>query len=115
MSWKCDIVTDLLPLYYDDAESKASKKLVREHLKECADCRAIYRKYRPKHDLAVETPLPNKEEEDFTLLAKRMRNRRLLLWMGFLSYVGATLGILALYSIQKDRRLSGYKSVFPKF
>lgn len=113
MSWKCDIVTDLLPLYYDNAESKASKRLVREHLKECADCRAIYRKYRPKHDLAVETPFSNKEE-DFTLLAKRVRNRRLLLWTGFLSYVGATLGILALYSIQKDRRLSEYKSFFSK-
>ena len=39
---ECDIVQDLLPLYYDHACSPASCELVRQHLADCADCEKIY-------------------------------------------------------------------------
>ena len=39
---KCDIVQDLLPLYYDDACSPASRKMVEAHLAECEKCRCTY-------------------------------------------------------------------------
>ncbi|HDR7380532.1 MULTISPECIES: zf-HC2 domain-containing protein [Bacillus cereus group] len=35
----CDIVKDLLPLYYDDVCSGESKKMVEEHLLECDSCK----------------------------------------------------------------------------
>ncbi len=38
----CDIVQDLLPLYYDDACSKASRTMVEEHLAKCSECRRVY-------------------------------------------------------------------------
>ncbi len=40
MKWNCEVVQDLLPLYHDKVCSEESKKLVEEHLSECANCRA---------------------------------------------------------------------------
>ncbi len=102
MSWKCDIVTDLAPLYHDKEASKASRKLVKEHLRECPECRANYRKYRPVQDLASDMPFSG-NVENFAMLAKKMRTRRLLLGLGFLSYVFATIGAMALHYMQRNR------------
>ena len=101
MNWKCEIVTDLAPMYHDGVASEASKKLVKEHLRECPACRAYYKKYRPAE--GVKMDLPISDAEDFVLLAKQMRKRRLLLWGGFLTYVSATLAALALYLARKNR------------
>ena len=38
MNRECEIIRDILPLYVDDACSAASREIVDEHLKECADC-----------------------------------------------------------------------------
>lgn len=40
MKIKCEIIRDLLPLYYDDVCSEESHKLVEEHLASCPKCRA---------------------------------------------------------------------------
>ncbi len=39
---ECDIVQDLLPLYYDDACTEASKELVQQHLLTCEKCKKTY-------------------------------------------------------------------------
>lgn len=39
---QCDIVQDLLPLYYDHACSLASCQLVEQHLTDCPKCRNTY-------------------------------------------------------------------------
>ena len=99
MSWKCDVVTDLAPLYYDGVASEASKKMVKEHIKKCKECRAYYKKYRPAEGVRMEMPVS--QQGDFALLAKRMRRRRLLLWGGFLSYMSATIAALVVYYMQE--------------
>lgn len=38
----CDVIKDLLPLYVDKCCSRASEKLVEEHLEICADCRKAF-------------------------------------------------------------------------
>lgn len=101
MNWKCEIVTDLAPLYHDGLASEGSKRLVREHLKECASCRTYYKKYRPAEGVKLDAPIS--DAADFVFLAKQMRKRRLLLWGGFLSYVSATLAALVLYWVQKNK------------
>ena len=35
----CEVIKDLLPLYYDSVCSKDSKKIVEEHLLECDSCK----------------------------------------------------------------------------
>lgn len=37
----CDVVQDILPLYYDGVCSSTSRKLVEEHLQECAKCKKM--------------------------------------------------------------------------
>jgi len=38
----CDIVTDLLPLYYDEVCNESSKNLVEEHLLGCGACQTLF-------------------------------------------------------------------------
>lgn len=42
-SYECEIVQDLLPLFYDDICSPSSKKLVQNHLENCESCRNLYK------------------------------------------------------------------------
>lgn len=48
----CNIIGDLLPLYVDGAVSEDTKKLVEEHLAECADCK------KAAEDMGKELVLP---------------------------------------------------------
>lgn len=52
----CDIVKDLLPLYYDGVVSETTKTAVKDHLKNCEGC---FKEYR---DFCIETP--DTEEEN---------------------------------------------------
>ncbi len=40
MKIACNIIKDLLPLYYDGVCSAESKAMIEEHLTQCEDCRA---------------------------------------------------------------------------
>lgn len=42
MKYPCDVIQDLLPLYYDEACSKESCRIVEEHIRECDSCRKMY-------------------------------------------------------------------------
>ena len=48
MNWKCELVMDLAPLYYDGVASRVSKRLVKKHLRECPQCRTYYKKISPR-------------------------------------------------------------------
>ena len=39
---KCNVISDLIPLYVDDCCSEESSKLVKEHLEGCESCRLAY-------------------------------------------------------------------------
>lgn len=38
---RCDVIKDLIPLYEEDLCSQASRELVEEHVRDCADCRGL--------------------------------------------------------------------------
>lgn len=42
MKYPCDVIQDLLPLYYDEACSKESCRIVEEHIKECDNCKKMH-------------------------------------------------------------------------
>lgn len=111
MSWKCEIVTDLAPLYHDKEASKASRKLVKEHLRECPECRAYYKKYRPVETMAAEEPVSD-GVENFVLLAKKMRRRRQLLLLGFLFYFAGTMWALVLHHQYKTEKFLTKNKIF---
>lgn len=43
MKLSCDVIQDLLPLYYDGVCSEESKRIVEEHIETCADCKDMLR------------------------------------------------------------------------
>lgn len=59
----CDIIQDLLPLYYDDICSEASRELMEEHLAGCADCRASLVQVKSNLSLPIQEMEVNKLEE----------------------------------------------------
>lgn len=55
----CDIIKDLLPLYYDKVCSSDSSKMVEEHLTECSDCKNELNKIGTEINLPKETVVQN--------------------------------------------------------
>ncbi|OMF37479.1 hypothetical protein BK133_05325 [Paenibacillus sp. FSL H8-0548] len=58
----CDVIKDLLPLYYDDICSEATKEMVDEHIAVCVDCKMILDKMNDSIGLPFETIEKNKLE-----------------------------------------------------
>ncbi|MBR8643903.1 zf-HC2 domain-containing protein [[Brevibacterium] frigoritolerans] len=44
----CEIIKDMLPLYYDSVCSDDSKRMVEEHLSECNNCKVEFKKFKMK-------------------------------------------------------------------
>ena len=72
MKYECDVIRDLIPLYIDDVASTASRRMVEEHLAECADCRALLGRMKSEE---VETAI-NFEKEDVIAWQRRFFKRR---------------------------------------
>lgn len=64
----CEIVRDLLPLYYDGVVSETTKNAVKDHMGDCEGCLREYR------DFCVETP--DTKEENTGKRFGRMMNRQ---------------------------------------
>lgn len=68
---ECDVVQDLLPLYYDDACSLASKKMVEQHLMTCEKCKKTYDALK---NTTIDTIMKNESEGILERHAKKERN-----------------------------------------
>ena len=68
---KCEIVQDLLPLYYDDACSTVSRQLVEDHLKTCQKCQ---RTYEELQDTTIDTMIQKESEGVLERHAKKEKN-----------------------------------------
>ncbi|WP_028612099.1 zf-HC2 domain-containing protein [Paenibacillus harenae] len=71
----CDVIKDLLPLYYDDVCSRATQKTVEEHIESCTDCKRILDKMRINIGLSPETIEKNKLEGEALKSIKTFWNR----------------------------------------
>ncbi len=81
MHMKCDVIQDLIPVYYDGIASEATCREMRLHLRNCPECRDYYKQY--THSMR----LSRKEEQSgsdpavvdsFASLSRRMRRRRIV-------------------------------------
>lgn len=68
---ECDVVQDLLPLYYDDACSLASKKMVEQHLMTCEKCKKTYDALK---NTTIDTIMKNESKGILERHAKKERN-----------------------------------------
>ena len=71
---ECGIIQDLLPLYYDDVCTPASKELVQRHLEHCVACRALYEEL---EDHSVDCVI---EAESRQVLERHARKERTAAW-----------------------------------
>ena len=65
---ECDVVQDLLPLYYDNACSPASKKMVEQHLMTCEKCKKTYEALK---NTTIDTVMKNESEGILDMLKKK--------------------------------------------
>lgn len=68
---ECDVVQDLLPLYYDDACSAVSRRLVENHLKDCKKCQKTYDELK---DTTIDTMIQKESTGVLERHAKKERN-----------------------------------------
>lgn len=68
---ECDVVQDLLPLYYDNACTSASKKMVEQHLMTCEKCKKAYEALR---NTTIDTVMKDEAEGILERHAKKERN-----------------------------------------
>lgn len=64
----CDVIQDILPLYYDGICSESTKQLVEEHLADCSECRSALEQLQSSLSLTVQ------EMELHTLEGKGLQN-----------------------------------------
>ncbi len=69
---KCEIIKDLIPLYSDGVCSENSKKLVEEHIENCADCRKLFDM--SKSDICINS---KNEKEAVKKFAKKLKKKNL--------------------------------------
>ncbi len=72
MKISCEIIKDLLPLYYDRVCSDETKTMVEEHLACCAECRAALREMEDAFSIE-DTEQNLKQAEAIQHLSKRWK------------------------------------------
>jgi len=96
MKIPCDVIKDLLPLYYDGVCAENSKKIVEEHIAECDSCRIVLEKIRDNTlDNRIKT-----ERENVVGHHKKAVKRKAVFWGISIAVAILTLVLLldALYS-----------------
>lgn len=94
----CEIIKDLLPLYYDDVCSFESTRLVEEHLAECQSCRLELDKIKAAISLPQEVVAKNVSEGDtikgIAALWKRSKAKAFVIGLlGAALLVGSFVGL----------------------
>jgi len=74
MTYPCEIIKDLLPLYIDDVCNEESKQAVKQHLSQCEACRHTYNTMKETDGFAKEE---SSTPEDITMASslKKVKNR----------------------------------------
>ena len=98
MKYECNVARDLMPLVLDDAASGESRKLLDEHLEECAACKEYFNGMKAALPIALAAN-SEQEQKTFDEAARKLRKkRRFRLWrnilIGILAGMVATLGVL---------------------
>lgn len=75
-SIECDIIQDLLPSYSDKISSKATNKLVEEHLKQCENCKTVLKNMNNDIDTSF---LDNQEEKIDYLKGFKKRKKTIVI------------------------------------
>jgi len=98
MKLSCNIILDLLPLYYDQVCSDETKVLVEEHLSSCDSCREAL------ESMGGELPIPKQDIESVEILKKikkelRTREVKWMLILILVAIIGFSLHNILQYKL----------------
>lgn len=93
MSLSCNVVQDLIVLFQENTVSEETRRDIRTHLKECRDCRRVYREYVNLNHEKMNCGEESKpaSELQFAEVAARLRKNRH--WSFFVIGAAFSLGI----------------------
>ena len=74
---KCDIATDLLPLYMEQLTQKETNQWLKEHLFECEQCREMYQWMEQS---LIEPSKEDKSKKKGKVKSLKKKKNRLFLW-----------------------------------
>ncbi|MDO7486876.1 zf-HC2 domain-containing protein [Peribacillus frigoritolerans] len=60
----CEIIKDMLPLYYDSVCSDDSKRMVEEHLSECNNCKVEFKKIQDEIHIPEKSIIENRTDSN---------------------------------------------------
>lgn len=106
MNLSCDVIKDLLLLYEDDLCCEESRRLVDEHLKNCATCSAYLKKLRLPEEMVIpeDATLPKQEQATIQKSFRKIKRRWVISLVSLLlalPLVFAT-GVMAYHEYQKE-------------
>lgn len=91
--WNCNVIKDLLPLYIDEVCSEESRKIVDEHLEQCAECQKLLQQ------MEEEVKLPADETGDARNSLKKIKKILKKKYMIFaVSVAAVAIACTALYA-----------------
>ena len=73
MKYPCEMIKDVMPLYYDKACSEETKQIVETHLAECSSCQEVLKRLESN---TYEVDLAKEREEVLLLIH----------WIGFILF-----------------------------
>lgn len=113
MKLSCNVTRDLLPLYHDGVCSEESGRLVEDHIKDCADCRAIL------SELRGEIEVPREEPDDLAPLeqiGKNVKKGKKKAWLrGAAAVLAVVLMLSAAVFWMNDREQNRYRDLYMQF
>lgn len=77
----CEVIKDLMPSYIDGICSSESKKLIEEHIADCADCNQLLERMK---DVEIVSDKTNEKEIDYMKKIKRHNAYKNLIGLGLL-------------------------------
>lgn len=91
----CEIIKDLLPLYVDGSLSEDSRKLVKEHIDSCDECRKDHERLMAP-DIMTNRQKAADDKEVFRKILRRIRAKNVIIALATAA-AGIALGLCILY------------------
>ncbi len=82
MKYKCNLIQDLLPLYYDGVCSEESKEIIEDHISQCSNCKEYYHSLCKANEVNIvpqNSDFESQKAASFRAVRKKLKREQLLL------------------------------------
>ena len=109
MNLTCDIVMDLVSIYKDKLASQSTCEAIKEHLKECQNCRKYYKQYDSINQIELEPEKRNVDLRDdfmqkYTELSVKLNHRRKLIIAGMAVFACASVCSVLISTLKTNKK-----------